>query len=172
MGKYPHLSINLENQRLYCYLLCHLLLGGSKIMRELAVYYCPKCGYYGYFHLEQNAICPNCLKKLDCLDLPYPDFVNLSLEARDALLIQKILSHDPSVSNRILTADRAHSYRKTIATLHSQVYDLKLENKQLLETLNWMHETIWELLSKKARPDDPSSQNNPDSPDEKSKPAD
>ena len=88
-------------------------------MRELAVYYCPKCGYYGYFHLEQNAICPNCLRKLDCLDLPYPDFVNLSLEARDALLIQKILSHDPSVSNRILTADRAHSYRKTIATLHS-----------------------------------------------------
>lgn len=168
-------------------------------MRELAVYYCPKCGYYGYFHLEQNAICPNCLRKLDCLDLPYPDFVNLSLEARDALLIQKILSHDPSVSNRILTADRAHSYRKTIATLHSQVYDLKLENKQLLETLNWMHETIWELLSKKPRfesadslpdlpeslssdalpdhdpsssQDDLSSKNNTESPDEQSESAD
>lgn len=29
-------------------------------MRELAVFYCPKCGYYAYYQTSRHPQCPRC----------------------------------------------------------------------------------------------------------------
>lgn len=115
-------------------------------MRELSVYYCPKCGRYAYYQLIRNTVCPNCNEKMTFLDMNYQDFMHLSHEERDNLLIQEILTHSHSISNRILAADRAHNKRQIIATLNTRIQELEDENRQLNATIEWMHETIWELL--------------------------
>lgn len=115
-------------------------------MRELSVYYCPKCGRYAYYQLVRNAVCPNCNEKMVFLDMDYQSFMHLNREERDNLLIQEILSHSGSISNRILAADRAHNKRQLVATLNARIQELEEENHQLNSTIEWMHQTIWELL--------------------------
>ena len=29
-------------------------------MRELAVFYCPKCGHYAYYQTSRHPLCPKC----------------------------------------------------------------------------------------------------------------
>lgn len=118
-------------------------------MRELSVYYCPKCGRYAYYQLVRNTTCPNCREKMALLDMDYQEFMKLDREARDKLLIQEILSHSTSITNRILAADRAHNHRQLIAALHTRVQELEAENQQLNSTIDWMHQTIWDLLHEK-----------------------
>jgi len=118
-------------------------------MRELSVYYCPRCGRYAYYQLVRNTICPNCNEKMSLLDMDYQDFMKLDPEARDKLLIQEILSHSTSITNRILASERAHNHRQLIAALQTRVQELETENQQLNSTIDWMHQTIWDLLNGK-----------------------
>ena len=117
-------------------------------MRELSVYYCPRCGYYGYFQLVRNAVCPSCAVKMKLLDMRSQDFMKLTLEERDHLLIHNILSRDCSITNRITAAERAHNNRKLIAAMNAQIQELESENRQLNDTVEWMHQTIWDLLAR------------------------
>lgn len=117
-------------------------------MRELSVYYCSRCGRYGYYQVTKNTICPNCNRKMNLLGMRYLDFINLSLEERDKLLTKEILSKDPSVSNRILADARAHNTRAVVSGLQNRIHELETENQKLNETIEWMHQTIWELLDK------------------------
>lgn len=117
-------------------------------MRELSVYYCPKCGRYGYYQLIKNTICPNCDVKMIWLDMRYQDFMDLDLEERDSLIIQQLMDRHTSITGRIIRADRAHNYRASIAALSARIQELESENRQLNETLQWMHQTIWDLLKK------------------------
>lgn len=117
-------------------------------MRELSVYYCPQCGRYGYYQLVKNTICPNCDVKMIWLDMRYQDFMDLDLEERDALIIQQLMDRHASITSRIIRADRAHNYRASIASLSARIQELESENRQLNETLQWMHQTIWDLLKK------------------------
>lgn len=117
-------------------------------MRELSVYYCPRCGHYSYYQLVRNAVCPSCNIKMQLLDMRYLDFVKLSLEERDSLLIHDILSRNDCVTHRIAAAERAHNNRKLVAAMNAQIQELKSENQQLSNTVEWMHQTIWELLAR------------------------
>ncbi len=117
-------------------------------MRELSVYYCPKCGRYGYYQLVKNATCPNCDVKMIWLDMRYQDFMDLGLEERDSLIIQKVMDRHASITGRIIDADRAHNSRALVASLSAHVQELEAENRQLNETIEWMHQTIWDLLRK------------------------
>ena len=117
-------------------------------MRELSVYYCPKCGRYGYYQLTKNTTCPNCDVKMLWLDMRYQDFMDLGLEERDSLIIHRILDRHTSITGRIIAADRAHNYRAAIASLSSRIQELEAETRQLNETIDWMHQTIWDLLGK------------------------
>lgn len=117
-------------------------------MRELSVYFCPKCGRYGYYQLVKNTTCPNCNVKMIWLDMRYQDFMDLGLEERDSLIIQKVMERHTSITGRILDADRSHNYRALIASLSSHIQELEAENRQLNETIEWMHQTIWDLLKK------------------------
>lgn len=117
-------------------------------MRELSVYYCSRCGRYGYYQLTKNTVCLNCSRKMNLLSMSYMDFTNLSLEERDMLITNEILTKDPSISNRILADARAHNVRAVISGLQSRIHELESENRKLTETVEWMHQTIWDLLNK------------------------
>ena len=115
-------------------------------MRELSVYYCPTCGYYAYYQLTKNAVCPKCSVKMKLLNMPYQEFMDLDYEERDRLLSQEILRNCPSVVTRITAAHKAANQRETIALLSSKINELEEENKKLDETISWMHQTIWEMV--------------------------
>lgn len=115
-------------------------------MRELSVYYCIKCGYYAYYQLPKNAVCPKCNQKMKLLDLSYQDFMDLNCEERDALLSQEILRNCPSVVTRITKPHKAFNHRETIALLSARVNELEAENQKLNETVTWMHQTIWDMI--------------------------
>lgn len=117
-------------------------------MRELSVYYCPRCGRYAYYQITKNTVCPNCDRKMNRLAICYSDFLRLSLEERDMLITKEILSNDPSISNRILADARAHNTRAVVSALQARIHELESENKELNETVAWMHQTIWNLLDK------------------------
>ena len=44
-------------------------------MRELNVYYCPKCGRYAYHHIPKNAVCPTCSISMTLLNVIYQSFM-------------------------------------------------------------------------------------------------
>ncbi len=115
-------------------------------MRELSVYYCIKCGYYAYYQLPKNAVCPKCNQKMKLLDLSYQDFMDLNCEERDTLLSQEILRNCPSVVTRITKPHKAFNHRETIALLSARVNELEAENQKLNETVTWMHQTIWDMI--------------------------
>lgn len=115
-------------------------------MRELSVYYCVKCGFYAYYQLPKNAVCPKCNIKMKPLDMPYQEFMDLDYEERDLLLSQEILRNCPSVVTRITAAHKAANQREMIAFLSTKINELEEENKKLNDTVNWMHQTIWEMV--------------------------
>lgn len=117
-------------------------------MRELAVYYCGKCGHYGFYQLSKNAVCPRCHAAMTRLDIRYQDFMNLGPEERDNLLSETILAAAPSIVKRVMAPHKAFNSRETIAALSSQIEYLESENQKLNETVSWMHKAIWELLKK------------------------
>lgn len=117
-------------------------------MRELSVYYCPKCGRYGYYNLVKNTVCPNCDVKMVLLDMKYQEFMNLDRAERDDLIIRRLLFRTDSLTGRICDADRASNYRAAIASLTSRIEELERANQELNRTIDWMHQTIWELLGR------------------------
>lgn len=135
-------------------------------MRELAVYYCPQCGRYGYYQLVRNAVCANCDIKMSLLDMPYIQFIHLDREQRDELLTGMILKYNQSITTRIIQADRTHNTRHVVARLNNHIQELEAENKKLNETVEWMHQTIWDLLAKnkklERRLQNPTSPEQPD----------
>lgn len=117
-------------------------------MRELSVYCCPKCGYYGYYQLQKNAVCPKCSVGMNALSIHYQDFMNLSCEERDELLSQYIISSSSPYVQRILAPHRANNNREIIARMGERITQLETENEKLNKTVEWMHQTIWDLLRK------------------------
>lgn len=117
-------------------------------MRELAVYYCKKCGYYGYYQLTRNAVCPKCDEKMTMLDISYQDFMDLDCRERDNYLAKEILDAAPSIIQRLVSPHKEFNTREIIAAMSVQIQELETENKKLNDTVTWMHQTIWDLLRK------------------------
>ncbi len=117
-------------------------------MRELSVYFCPFCGHYAYFQLVKHAVCHKCNLKMNHLDMAYSDFINLNTADRDDLLAREIIFKDPSILNRITARSRLNNARSMVGALMEQVHELETENQKLNNTIDWMHDTIWELLHK------------------------
>lgn len=124
-------------------------------MRELCVYYCSRCGRYGYYHISKNAVCPDCLAPMTILPISYQEFMDLDFTARDQMIadhltgnlvphssvLQRILASSESSSDRIETAQLCTAIEK----LEQENADLRRKNKELEHTISWMHELIWDL---------------------------
>ena len=117
-------------------------------MRELSVYYCPKCGYYGYYQLQRNAVCPKCREDMVTLSISYQDFMDLSCEARDELLSAHIIAASSPYVRRLLAPHKVNNNREIIARMGDRITELEIENEKLNKTIEWMHQTIWEMVRK------------------------
>jgi len=94
-------------------------------------------------------MCANCDQKMTLLDMPYIQFIHLDREQRDELLSKAIITYGQSITDRIIRADRLHNTRSIVAKQQSRICELEKENKKLNETVDWMHQTIWDLLNTK-----------------------
>ncbi len=117
-------------------------------MRDLSVYYCRKCGYYAYFQLPKNAVCPRCRKDMLLIELSYLEFMDLDYEERDILISQLIIENSSSYIHRLCAPNKLFNLREIIGQLTEEVTNLQQENRKLNETIEWMHQTIWDQLSK------------------------
>lgn len=136
-------------------------------MRELTVYYCPKCGQYGYYQLPQNAVCPSCHETMIPLPMTYQSFMNLEFDIRDRLIAGQIAGDivpKSSVVQRISELSKDCNMRLIVSELKSRLEELedlnssltaesgalRKKNAELEHTVDWMHELIWDL-SKQVR---------------------
>ena len=57
-------------------------------MRELAVFYCPKCGHYAYYQTSRHPLCPKCSGNVSMrmLRMYYTEFMKMTCEERDNYL--------------------------------------------------------------------------------------
>ena len=72
----------------------------------------------------------------------------MNREERDKLLIRKIIANNPSVTEHFLAFMRSSANGEAATLIDSHIQQLKSENKKLNETIQWMHQTIWDLLAK------------------------
>ena len=117
-------------------------------MRDLSVYYCRSCGYYAYYQLPRHAVCPKCETAMQLMDIRYQDFMDLDYEERDRLIYQEIIRSSSTLVQRICAPSKLYNQRELTARLTKEVLRLEAENKKLEETVEWMHQTIWEQLRK------------------------
>lgn len=73
-------------------------------MRELAVFYCPKCGYYAYYQTSRHPQCPRCFypDEMHMVRMHYREFMDMGCKERDdylALEILNSLENDDSLKN-------------------------------------------------------------------------
>ena len=104
-------------------------------MRELAAFYCPKCGYYAYYQTSRHPQCPRCNSKdtMNMVRMHYKEFMNMSCQERDDYLGNEILKQNPSLMERITAPHKKYNSREVIAEI-------------LSDTVKWMHDTIWEMM--------------------------
>ena len=117
-------------------------------MRDLSVYYCRSCGYYAYYQLPRHAVCPKCETAMQLMDIRHQDFMDLDYEERDRLICQEIIRSSSTLVQRICAPSKLYNQRELTARLTKEVLRLEAENKKLEETVEWMHQTIWEQLRK------------------------
>ena len=117
-------------------------------MRELSVYYCPKCGHYGYYQIQRNAVCSKCKINMTILAMAYQDFMDLSCEERDSLLAKLIVASSSPYIQRLLAPHKINNNREIIARMGEHITELEAENEKLNRTIEWMHQTIWEMVRK------------------------
>ena len=61
------------------------------LMKELTVFYCPHCGYYGYYLIPRRAVCPSCRIHMTKLPMSCQQFMDLDYRMRDQLIGSQIL---------------------------------------------------------------------------------
>lgn len=103
-------------------------------MRGLTVYYCPECGYSGYYLDPENAVCPHCMTAMD----------TETAEGGRMQQSGRRTAPQPDPQCRLLL----HNYQE-LTLLFNQ---LKAEHEELQKkyqeseaTVQWMHEMIWNL---------------------------
>lgn len=152
-------------------------------MRELNVYYCPKCGHYGYHLVPKNAVCPICQEIMLPLPMSYQSFMNLEFDMRDTIIANQIAGDvipDSSVVQRITALEKDCTSRFVVAELKAYIIDLENKNQDLAsqikkllaenealaaeatallqkkieqaQTIDWMHDMIWDLTNKLHNP--------------------
>lgn len=78
-------------------------------MRELAVFYCPKCGHYAYYQTSRHPQCPKCgcEEAMYMVRMHYTEFMRMSCDERDEFLSKEILKTNPSLVERLTAPAQA-----------------------------------------------------------------
>lgn len=120
-------------------------------MRELAVFYCSKCGHYAYYQTSRHPQCPRCgaQEAMCMIRMHYTEFMRMSCDQRDEYLSREILKSNPSLLTRLTEPHKRCNSREIIAEMNNVIMNLDTENKILSDTVKWMHDTIWELMHEK-----------------------
>ena len=120
-------------------------------MRELAVFYCPKCGHYAYYQTSRHPQCPKCgcEEAMYMVRMHYTEFMRMSCDERDEFLSKEILKTNPSLVERLTAPHKRYNSREIIAEMNNVIMNLDTENKILNDTVKWMHDTIWDLMHEK-----------------------
>ena len=113
-------------------------------MRELAVFYCPKCGYYAYYQTSRHPQSPRCFypDEMHMVRMHYREFMDMGCKERDDYLALEILKGNPSYIKRITAPHKRFNSREIIAEMNIEIMRLDTENKILSDTVKWMHDTI------------------------------
>lgn len=82
------------------------------------------------------------------LSISYQLFMDLDYEQRDRMISKAMIDASPSYVHRIMSPEKLYNQRELVGELLHQISQLEQENKKLNETVEWMHETIWEQLRK------------------------
>lgn len=82
------------------------------------------------------------------LTIPYQEFMDFNYEERDQFISREIITSSPSFVKRIAEPGKVFNQREIMGELTLQVEELDAENQKLNETVEWMHDTIWDLLRK------------------------
>ena len=85
---------------------------------------------------------------MQLMDIRYQDFMDLDYEERDRLICQEIIRSSSTLVQRICAPSKLYNQRELTARLTKEVLRLEAENKKLEETVEWMHQTIWDQLRK------------------------
>ena len=123
-------------------------------MNKLSVYYCPKCGRYAYVQQDSLISCSACSHEMKLLSVPCAEFMRLSPEKRNVLILDHILSEARQISSDAasdpdsLCLTGSCAYRHMFFAMNMRLHELQQENQQLNHTVDWMHQTIWKLLSR------------------------
>lgn len=115
-------------------------------MRGLQIYFCPDCGHYGFFQLEKRAVCPKCHTAMHLLLMDYVDFMDLDCTKRDELITNEMLRLAQPYVKRLVEPYKNNNNREKIGALIKRISELEKENQKLSETVEWMHDTIWQML--------------------------
>lgn len=121
-------------------------------MRELTVYYCSKCGRYGFYQVSKNAICPVCKTPMTVFPMSYQNFMDMDYNMRDQLISDQIAGNvtpQTSVVQRLTEQSKTSNSRSAIAKLKARNEELEYENldlhqknAELEKTIDWMHDMI------------------------------
>lgn len=127
-------------------------------MRELTVYYCSKCGRYGFYQVSKNAIYPVCKTPMTVFPMSYQNFMDMDYNMRDQLISDQIAGNvtpQTSVVQRLTEQSKTSNSRSAIAKLKARNEELEYENldlhqknAELEKTIDWMHDMIWDLTRK------------------------
>ena len=127
-------------------------------MRELTVYYCSKCGRYGFYQVSKNAISPVCKTPMTVFPMSYQNFMDMDYNMRDQLISDQIAGNvtpQTSVVQRLTEQSKTSNSRSAIAKLKARNEELEYENldlhqknAELEKTIDWMHDMIWDLTRK------------------------
>jgi len=82
------------------------------------------------------------------LSISYQAFMDLSCEERDELLSSQIIASSSPYVKRILVPHKVNNNREIIARMGDRITELEIENEKLNKTIEWMHQTIWEMVRK------------------------
>lgn len=117
-------------------------------MRELAVFYCPKCGHYAYHQTSRHPQCPKCCAQetMSMVRMHYTEFMKMTCKDRDEFLAGEILKTNPSLLKRLTEPHKRYNSREIIAEMNNVIMNLDTENKILNDTVKWMHDMIWEMI--------------------------
>lgn len=127
-------------------------------MRELNVYYCSKCGHYGFYQTSQKAICAACENMMNLLPMCYKSFMNMEYSMRDKIIANQLagdLIPSCSVVQRITALENGCDDRIITIQLKTRIEELEANNEALRQknleqenTITWMHSMIWDLAAR------------------------